>query len=113
MIKITQELTIDYLKEHYWFYNRQLSSDYGYAVYIHRFPVYRYKNGTKIILDCEFTLHSDSGRLEVNVYNRETGEAYAPYYFYEYGDYTPVLEIIKKNILKEYRKVGASFDHSW
>ena len=113
MVKVTKELTREYLKDNYWYYNRQLSADYGYPVYTHRFPVYRYKNGTNIILDAEFTLHSDTKRVETNVYSRATNEAYAPYYYYEYGDYTVVIDIINKNIEKEYRKVGIKDDHCW
>ncbi|MBO7078655.1 MAG: hypothetical protein J6W64_02445 [Bacilli bacterium] len=110
MAKLTKLPSKKYLEENNWFYSKALFIEEKENVYRHKFPVYKYKNGTNVILEGEFILYSESGNVNVNVYNRNSGDLYAPFYFYEYGDFTPILDVVHRNINKEAAKLGIERD---
>ena len=78
-------------------------SDNEVKVYTYRFPVYRY-NAT-MVLEGEFRVYTDDGTVIIDVFDCGTRSRYAPFYYYEYGDYTPILTKIWNQINKEMTKL--------
>ena len=74
-------------------------------IYIYRFPVYKYKN--KTVLECELTVGFDTNNIIINVYNSHH-EIYTPFYNVEYGNFESILDIVNKNINKEFKKLGVT-----
>jgi hypothetical protein len=95
-------LTIENLRNLGFRYSTLLSNDEE-KIYIYRFPVYKYKN--KTVLECELTVEINTNNIIVNVYNSHH-EIYTPFYNVEYGNFEPILDIVNKNINKEFRKLG-------
>ena len=94
--------TIENLRNHGIRYSTTLSTNEE-SVYVYRFPVYKYKR--KTTLECEISVEVNSNIVIVNVYN-SNHSVYAPFYNDEYGNFEPLLEIINKNIMIEFKKLG-------
>ncbi len=84
-------------------YNR-LYSDEEIEVYTYRFPVYKY--GIFAILDAELKVVVGENCIQINVFDHNTINRYAPFYYCEYGNYDKVLKIINNNIRKQVDKFG-------
>lgn len=96
----------DYSPEHLKkldFRYSHIFSDEDVDVYTYRFPVYRY-NAT-MVLEGEFRIYTDDGTVIIDVFDNGTRSRYAPFYYYEYGDFTPLLEKIWEKIDKELTKL--------
>lgn len=100
---IKEHVTKDYLSKNNFIYSSKLS-DLDDEVYTHRFHVY--KHGDACILDCEFSLFKNTGKVIINVYDCNTGNIYAPFYHVEYGKYDGILSAINKRIEIELEKLG-------
>ena len=84
-------------------YSREFSnSDETY--YIYSFPVYRWENF--IVLRCEIRICIQTKEIWIDVYDAGIVRTrYAPFYYIEYGDYDPILEIINNVIAKHLEKL--------
>lgn len=71
--------------------------------YSYRFPVYKTKGNT--LLECELVIFETSGNVTTNVYKNGTRDKYSGFYNDEFGQ-NEVLNIIEKNIHKEFTKLG-------
>jgi len=103
--KIKNEIDVDKIDNLGFRYSR-VRSDIDNPVYIYKFPVYKHRD--TVLLEGWFTLYFNTGEIKVDVmdvYNGLYGR-YAPFYYYEYGDYTPILDVIDKRINKELRRIG-------
>ncbi len=76
-------------------YNRLFSED-EVEVYTYRFPVYKYNKFT--LLECELKVMLGDDVISVNVYDYGTNDKYAPFYYYEYGNYDKILKEISEKI---------------
>lgn len=94
--------TIENIRNLGFRYSNSLSTDEE-KVYVYRFPVFKYKR--KLMLECELTIEVNTNTIFVNVYN-SNHSTYAPFYNNEYGNFEPLLEIVNKNILREFKKLG-------
>ena len=72
-------------------------------IWEYRFPVYKYNNKITTI-EGVITVSLSTEKVLIDVYSN--GYAYAPFYNNEYGNYEPIMNIINKNILKEFNKLG-------
>lgn len=86
------------------FCHNSLLSDGETQVYTCRFPVYQYKDFA--ILECELRAIAGENVIRVEVFDCGTNSRYAPFYYYEYGNYDKILKIIWKNINQMLRKLG-------
>ena len=87
-----------FLQKHRFRYNSYLS-EYGDEVYTYKFPLISYNKTTTI--ECEISVSTMTGIVNVNVYNAGTRELYASYYNREFGKY----EIIKSIDIKVEKKL--------
>lgn len=104
--KVTYKLSNtskQWLLSHDFVYNR-LYSDKEIEVYTYRFPVYKYD--IFVVLDAEFKIILGENDIQINVYDHNTSNRYAPFYYCEYGKYNKVLEAINNNIRKQLDKLG-------
>ena len=109
-----KNITREWLLSNGFHYNRLLSDDES-DVYTYRFPVHKYNKFT--ILECELKVVLGEEIISVNVYDYNTNDKYAPFYYYEYGNYDKMLKEInrkiesvlkKMNIYREENKRGKS-----
>lgn len=84
-------------------YNRLLS-DEDTDVFTYRFPVHKCERF--VILECELRVILGEDRIFVDVYDRNTINRYAPFYYGEYGNYSKMLKEIWQKIYKELKKLG-------
>ena len=104
--KLRGEYTEETIEELGFRYSRVRSDDEN-PVYLYRFPVYRHLD--TILLECWMTFYFNTGELKIDVmdvYNGMHGK-YCTWYHYEYGDYTPILDIIDNKIKKELKRLEA------
>lgn len=102
-----KDVTKEWLQSNKFRYNR-IFSDNGTDIYTYRFPVYRY--GSACILECEISIILQNGKVNVNVYDYNTRNKYAPFYCVRYGEYSNILNIIDYNIQKEFDTLGIRKD---
>ena len=76
--------------------------DFLLQEYAYEFPVYKYNKKPTIV--CKLGVDNDTNNIWFNVYDIK-GNLYPPYYNREYGK-SKVIDIIDKNITKEFRKLG-------
>ena len=88
----------EFLQRHKFQYCSYLS-EYGDEVYTYKFPLITYNKQTTI--ECEISVSTITGVVNVNVYNAGTRELYASYYNREFGRY----ELIKSIDLKINKKI--------
>lgn len=82
-------------------------SDDKTEVYTYRFPVYKYNKFT--VLECEFKVVFREDIINVNVYDYNTNDKYAPFYYCEYDNYDKMLKEINgkiESILKKLKIYG-------
>ena len=97
-----KDINKDWFYKNGFKYNPILSNDTD--VYSVRFPVY--KNGFFTILDCEISIYTDTGDVNIEVFEYGTRDRYASFYYAEYGDYSIMLKKIWEQINKELKKFG-------
>lgn len=95
-------MTKQWLLANGFHYNRLFSNEED-EVYTYRFPVYKYNSFT--ILECELRVISGEDNILVDVYDYNTINKYAPFYYQEYGNYTMMLEEIWNKIDKKTEKL--------
>lgn len=84
-------------------YDRRMS-DEEETFYYYRFPVYKYDIAN--LIETEFLVSLTTKEVRVNVYETSHRALYAPYYYYEYGDYSPIMDEINSKINKEMKRLG-------
>lgn len=97
-------MTKQWLLSNRFHYNR-LFSDEEIESYTYRFPVYKCEGFT--ILECELRVNLGSNYVYIDVYDHNTINKYAPFYFCEYGK-NILLENIWRIIGKEIKRLGIS-----
>lgn len=92
----------EFLQKHRFRYSSYLS-EYGDEVYTYKFPVTSYK---KIITtECEISVSTITGVVNINVYNANTRELYSSYYNREFGK-SKLIESIDMKIGKKLKELG-------
>lgn len=91
-----KNITKKWLLSNGFCYNKLFSSS-DTEVYTYRFPVYEYEGLT--VLEGEFKVVLGEDEISVNVYDYNTNDKYAPFYYCEYGNYDSMLR-------KIYGKIG-------
>lgn len=84
-------------------FSRSLSDDEN-DVYTYRFPVFKYKK--MIVLECELRVTLGEDKININVYDYNTNDKYAPFYYCEYGNYDEMLKIINDKIEYTLKKLA-------
>ena len=95
-----ENVTEKWLLDNHFRYNR-IYSDGDSIAYTYRFPVYKY--GCCVTLDGEIVIFLD-GEVKLNVYDVNTRNKYAPFYYNEYGDFSAILNVINNNFEKQLKK---------
>ena len=101
-----KNITREWLLSNGFHYNRLLSDDES-DVYTYRFPVHKYNKFT--ILECELKVVLGEEIISVNVYDYNTNDKYAPFYYCEYGNYDSMLKEINgkiESVLKKLKIYG-------
>lgn len=50
------------------------------------------------VLECELRVVLGEDKVDINVYDYNTNDKYAPFYYCEYGNYNQMLKIINDKI---------------
>lgn len=100
-------ITKEWLLSNGFRFNR-LFSDEESEVYTYRFPVYKYDGFS--VLDCELKIMLGGNKVLIDVYDYNTINRYAPFYYQEYGSYDKILEGIWRKINKVVRKLDIMED---
>ena len=77
--------------------------DFELQDYIYKFPVYKSKKNEPLVF-CKLGVDEVTKQVYFNVCNTD-GILYAPFYDRQYGE-SKVVEVIDKNITKEFQKLG-------
>ena len=80
-----------------WFKYSNYNQSYSYD-----FPVYKYKRKPLII--CKMLIYEDEDNVNFTIVGTN-GNLYAPYYNRDFGQ-NEIVDIIDKNIKKEFNKLG-------
>lgn len=80
--------------------------DFELQDYIYKFPVYKSKKNEPLIF-CKLGIDEETKRVYFNICNVDD-TLYTPYYNREYGK-SKVVEVIDKNIKKEFKKLGVNY----
>lgn len=96
-----KNVTEKWLLDNHFRQNR-IYSDGDLVAYTYRFPVYKY--GSCVTLDGEIIIFLNNGEVRLNVFDSNTRNKYAPFYYNEYGDFTHMLRIITRNFEKQLNK---------
>lgn len=81
--------------------------DFELQDYIYKFPVYKSKKNEPLIF-CKLGIDEETKRVYFNICNVDD-TLYTPYYNREYGK-SKVVEVIDKNIKKEFKKLGVTYE---
>lgn len=81
-------------------YNTMSTEETSY--YIYKFPVYKYLG--RATLECEIIIDSNTGEIRIDVYDMDHDVFPAFYNTQKYEQ--KLIEDIRRNILKEYKKLG-------
>lgn len=92
----------EFLQKHKFTYCRYLS-EYGDEIYVYKFPLIYYDKITTI--ECEISVSTMTGVVNVNVYKAGTRELYSSYYNREFGkcEFLKSIDIKIGSKLKELR----------
>lgn len=90
-----KNITKEWLLSNGFRYNRLLSGE-EVDVYTYRFPVLRHDKFT--VLECELRVELDKNKIKIDVYDYNSNNKYAPFYYCEYGNYDNLLKEIHKKI---------------
>lgn len=95
----------DWLKNNNFIYSRGFSEPDD-AVYVHRFPVYKW--GLVATLEGEMRLHTKDQYVTVDVYDVAglTKSVYAPFYYQPDSIHKGFVDEITENIEKECRRLS-------
>lgn len=96
-----------FLQNHKFRYNSYLSECRD-EIYTYKFPLVSYNtisNSKMTTVECEISISTITGRVNVNVYNAGTRELYAQYYNREFGD-CELLKSIDTKINKKLNELG-------
>lgn len=108
-IPIQPFITKKWLQSHDFYYNKVFSDEIERIdAYSYRFPVYKY--GTYTTLECEFTVVFGESNIRVDVFDYGTRDRYAPFYYYEHGNYDKILNIVVNNIDKKVKQLGFTYE---
>lgn len=77
--------------------------DFELQDYIYKFPVYLSKKKEPLVF-CKLGIDEDTKQVYFNICNVD-GTLYTPYYNRDYGK-SKVVEVIDKNVSKEFKKLG-------
>ncbi|MDE6641398.1 MAG: hypothetical protein K2K63_12825 [Acetatifactor sp.] len=91
-----------FLQKHRFRYSSYFS-EYGDEVYTYKFPLSSYNNVTTI--ECEISVSTITGVINVNIYNAGTKELYASYYNREFGK-CEIINSIDMKIDKKLEELG-------
>ena len=88
---------------------KELGFKYDYIIkdYIYQFSVYKSQKKEPLVF-CKLGIEEETKRVFFNVCNPD-GSLYTPFYNREYGK-SKVVEIIDKNIKKEFKKLGVTYE---
>lgn len=103
MNQVKCKLTKDQLLSKGFKFSRTFSDNEN-EVYTYRFPVYKYNKMT--VLECELRVVLSEDKVDINVYNYNTNDKYAPFYYCEYGNYNQMLKIINDKIEYMLKRLG-------
>ena len=98
-----RNMTKQWILSNGFHYNR-IFSDEESEVYTYRFPVLKYEGFT--VLECELRVIPGESNVVIDVYDYNTINRYAPFYYQEYGNYDKMLEEIWMKISKVLGKLG-------
>ncbi len=84
-------MTSEWLLSNGFRHNRIFSNE-DTEVFTYRFPVYKCEGF--VILECELRVVLGEDRVFVDVYDRNSINRYAPFYYSGYGNYTKMLDDI-------------------
>lgn len=96
-------MTKQWLLSNEFHYNRIFSNEEN-KVYTYRFPVLKYEGFT--VLECELRVILGESNVIIDVYDYNTINRYAPFYYQEYGNYDRMLQEIWMKINKAIGKLG-------
>lgn len=100
---IKENVTKSWLAKKHFKYNR-IFSDSCCEAYSYRFPVYQY--GDSCRLECELTIFLDSGKVAINVYDYNTRNKYAPFYYEDNCCFHEFVSSMNEKIEHEIEKLG-------
>lgn len=95
MNQVKCKLTKEQLLSRGFQFSRVYSDDEN-EVFTYRFPVFKYNK--MIVLECELRTALGENKIDINVYDYNTNDKYAPFYYCEYGNYDQMLKIINEKI---------------
>lgn len=81
-----------------------LLSDEDTEVYTYRFPVLKHEKFT--VLECELCAELNNNEIKINVYDYNSNDKYAPFYYCEYGNYDNLMKEIHKKIEMKLKSLG-------
>ena len=100
---LKKNMTKQWILSNGFHYNRIFSNE-EYEVYTYRFPVLKYERF--VVLECELRVMLGEDNVIIDVYDYNTINRYAPFYYQEYGNYNKMLEEIWDKINKVTNKLG-------
>ena len=65
-----------------------------------------------VVLECELKAILGESQIDINVYDYNTNDKYAPFYCCEYGNYEKMLKIIWDKINHMLNKLGIKLEES-
>lgn len=99
---IKQNMSKQWLLTNGFHYNRIFSNE-DCEVYAYRFPVLKCERFT--VLECELKVILGEDNVIIDVYDYNTINRYAPFYYQEYGNYTKMLDDIWLKINTELKRL--------
>lgn len=100
---IKKNITKEWLLSNGFKYSK-IFSDEDTEVFTYRFPVHKYEGFT--VLECELRMTLGKEKVVIDVYDYNTINRYAPFYYSEYGDYSVILKEIWIKIEKQLKKLN-------
>lgn len=97
-----ENVTREWLQSNGFRRNRIFSNN-EMDIYTYRFPVYKY--GDACTLECELSIVLQSGRANIDVYDYNTRNKYAPFYCMDFGDYSSMIKQINEKIQNELKRL--------
>lgn len=64
-------------------------------------------------LECELTAIPKHKYMYIDVYRYGTNDIYSPFYYYKYGDYEKILNIICEDVNKKLKQLGLKTQFSF
>lgn len=85
------------------FRRNRIFSNNEVDIYTYRFPVYKY--GDAYTLECELSIILQNGKINIDVYDCNTRNKYAPFYCMAFGDYSNMINQINEKIQNELKRL--------